>query len=909
MLARSNSPRPDLAAAPSPRAARPARPVNPTRPAAAAVAIAIVAFTALASPLAAAAVAAAGPPSPPPSPAPDPSIAQDPTTGLFHVFCTGPGVTHLTSPDLVTWTRQPNPVLDVRSAGAPAASIAWIASLCPDLCTSTYCDDPDPSGCCVTNVWSPDISYFNGQWHLYYSVTNWPHPSQSGGQPPTSLACYPVSVIGLATSPTLDLDSPDYAWTDHGPILASVGMNNCENLPPGWSPADNCGVASPCTAPCIVRGYHAIGPQAFVDDDGRVYLSFGSFQHGAAQIEIDPTTGGPLAGAEVVPLATRHLLGAQAPLEQLVGNALEGPYIFKRGEFYYFFISYDYCCKGDESSYWLIVGRSESPQGPFRDRRGIRLAPDGSVEQSSGGGSVILASEGDMVSPGSMAMIEWEGCTYLVHHYYDASRNGAVTLGVRPVEWVEVPEGSNPNPGPWPQVLPPIGYSPPAGGSGGAACATGCIEPGSRCGSAACERLPASDPSLAKDSGKFFVFSTGPGIQYSTSTDLAAWSFCGRVFADDVPPWATRLFTTNGEAAPTIVWAPDLSFFNGQWHCYYTVSNLAGDLQAIGVATAPSLPALPVPGSGGAAMGPGCDAPAPTAQWTDHGAVLITSSSIKGYLALYRAIDPNVLVVPAAGKGSAEQVYLTFGSYMTGIHQIELDPTSGMPLEGATPTLLASRGFDADPTLNLNALEGAFVHARTVGGTTTYYLFTTFDNCCEQQWSTYYLVASAGPSPSGPFEDIAKWPMTEGGGTVLLANQGSMIGPGSIDLFDDPDTGCTYAVYSYSDATSLDAAGAGYTLGVRPVCWIELTQSNFQAVPWPRLGGMIGYEPAPPGACTPTGGPLGDLDGNGRVDAKDLALLLAAWGKCARCDACPEDLDGDCAVGGSDLALLLTGWG
>ncbi len=57
--------------------------------------------------------------------------------------------------------------------------------------------------------------------------------------------------------------------------------------------------------------------------------------------------------------------------------------------------------------------------------------------------------------------------------------------------------------------------------------------------------------------------------------------------------------------------------------------------------------------------------------------------------------------------------------------------------------------------------------------------------------------------------------------------------------------------------------------------------------------------------CEETGVP-GDLDGDGDVDAGDLATLLAAWGPC---DGCPEDLDGDGAVGPGDLATLLANWG
>ena len=51
---------------------------------------------------------------------------------------------------------------------------------------------------------------------------------------------------------------------------------------------------------------------------------------------------------------------------------------------------------------------------------------------------------------------------------------------------------------------------------------------------------------------------------------------------------------------------------------------------------------------------------------------------------------------------------------------------------------------------------------------------------------------------------------------------------------------------------------------------------------------------------------IGDIDGDGVVDAADLAAVLGAWGVC---DACVEDLDGSGVVGSSDLALILVAWG
>ena len=52
--------------------------------------------------------------------------------------------------------------------------------------------------------------------------------------------------------------------------------------------------------------------------------------------------------------------------------------------------------------------------------------------------------------------------------------------------------------------------------------------------------------------------------------------------------------------------------------------------------------------------------------------------------------------------------------------------------------------------------------------------------------------------------------------------------------------------------------------------------------------------------------PNPDLDGDGVVDASDLAILLASFGPCANCAA---DLDGSGIVDAGDLAILLGNWG
>ena len=49
---------------------------------------------------------------------------------------------------------------------------------------------------------------------------------------------------------------------------------------------------------------------------------------------------------------------------------------------------------------------------------------------------------------------------------------------------------------------------------------------------------------------------------------------------------------------------------------------------------------------------------------------------------------------------------------------------------------------------------------------------------------------------------------------------------------------------------------------------------------------------------------FGDLDGDGVVGARDIAILLGAWGSGGA-----ADLDGNGSVGAEDLALLLGAWG
>lgn len=122
------------------------------------------------------------------------------------------------------------------------------------------------------------------------------------------------------------------------------------------------------------------------------------------------------------------------------------------------------------------------------------------------------------------------------------------------------------------------------------------------------------------------------------------------------------------------------------------------------------------------------------------------------------------------------------------------------------------------------------------------------------------------------------------GGAVVIAEDN--------DSLEPPTGGWATSVVSVTVPRGHAAVGAPLTI---ELALLEGGQGNFDHV---RL--LTGpYIPE---------GLEGDVDGDGSVNASDLALLLGAWGPCTACDACPSDLDGDCAVGASDLALVLGGW-
>ncbi|MER6006550.1 arabinan endo-1,5-alpha-L-arabinosidase [Nonomuraea angiospora] len=257
------------------------------------------------------------------------------------------------------------------------------------------------------------------------------------------------------------------------------------------------------------------------------------------------------------------------------------------------------------------------------------------------------------------------------------------------------------------------------------------------------------DPSVVKrPDGSYLLVHTGDNITIKTSTDRTAWHNAGVVFPGGAP-WTTSY--TGGSAS---LWAPDISYRNGRYYLYYSASTFGSRNSAIFLATSTT-------GASGS--------------WANQGMIISTTSSSN-----YNAIDPN-LVVDAQGRW-----WLSFGSFWTGIKLIQLDPATGKRL-GTSITGLAQR-------TGTTAIEAPFIFRHG----SYYYLWVSFDACCQGASSTYRIMVGRSTGVTGPYVDRNGVAMTSGGGTQVLAGHGSVHGPGHQAVVPDSDAEVLYYHY-YAD--------------------------------------------------------------------------------------------------------------
>lgn len=288
----------------------------------------------------------------------DPVMAR--AGGTYYVFSTGPGITIYESEDLVHW-RWIGRAFD----GEPQ----WARQVVPGF---------------GGHLWAPDIFEKDGRFYLYYSV------SAFGKN---------TSAIGVTVNETLDPESPDYRWVDHGIVVQSIPNRD---------------------------HWNAIDPAVIVDQDGTPWMSFGSFWEGLKLVRLGDDLVSLAEPQEWYSLAKRPREPGAADDDPGEG-ALEAPYIFYRDGWYYLFVSFDKCCRRMESTYNIRVGRSRHVTGPYVDKEGKSML--------MGGGSLVLGGNEDWVALGHNAAYTFDGQDYLVFHAYETADNAVQKLRILPISW------------------------------------------------------------------------------------------------------------------------------------------------------------------------------------------------------------------------------------------------------------------------------------------------------------------------------------------------------------------------------------------------------------------------------------------------------------------------------------------
>lgn len=270
---------------------------------------------------------------------PDPTLIRE--DGYFYLYCTEG------SPKNIPIYRSPN-------------LVEW------ELVSTAFSDATRPTFFPGGTLWAPCINYIDGQYVMYYALSEW------GG--------YETCGIGCAVS-----DRPTGPFTDLGAMLRSnlIGVRNS---------------IDPC----------------YIEEDGHKYMFFGSFFG--------------IYGVELTDDGLKVKEGSQP--RQIAGTAYEGTYILRRDGRYYLFASVGRCCDGLNSTYTTIVGRADNLWGPYVNKAGERMLDnchevfitrndtffgvghDSEIVQDNAGNDWILYHGYEVMQPSGRRLlldrVEWE---------------------------------------------------------------------------------------------------------------------------------------------------------------------------------------------------------------------------------------------------------------------------------------------------------------------------------------------------------------------------------------------------------------------------------------------------------------------------------------------------------------------
>ncbi|MGM0881572.1 MAG: LamG-like jellyroll fold domain-containing protein [Bacillota bacterium] len=316
----------------------------------------------------------------------DPSIIKDGDT--YYVF--GSHIDAAKSTDLINWTRftngytTPGNTLFGDLSENLAGSFAWAGE-----------NDSDSKG--GYSVWAPDVfwnkDYRNedgttGAYMMYYSASS----------------TYIRSAIGFAVSQ--NIEGP-YKYGDtvvYSGFTRDDAYDNNSVINKKWTNTnikkliDNGTLTGARSEWFNANGSYAnhIYPNAidstlFYDENGKLWMTYGSWSGGIFLLEIDKTTGKAIYPGQDGTTADGRLIDRYFGTKIAGGyfKSGEGPYIVydKNTEYYYLYVTYGWL--GADGGYNMRQFRSKTPDGPYVDAKGQSAVLPGNTDNAPYGNKLM----------------------------------------------------------------------------------------------------------------------------------------------------------------------------------------------------------------------------------------------------------------------------------------------------------------------------------------------------------------------------------------------------------------------------------------------------------------------------------------------------------------------------------------
>ena len=255
------------------------------------------------------------------------------------------------------------------------------------------------------------------------------------------------------------------------------------------------------------------------------------------------------------------------------------------------------------------------------------------------------------------------------------------------------------------------------------------------------------DPVMAQEGDTYYIYGTGMGIQQMTSKDRQTWTVKAEPVMSVIPQWTH-------DSVPGFrhhVWAPDVINYRGRWWLAYSCSTFGRNGSVIGLLSTRSLA---------------------SGLWDDEGAIICSREGRDNW----NAIDPNFVI------DDEDQPWLVWGSFWDGIQLARLDTTMHVAVPQQQTTIARRFNMTApdgkkvlsvnpnppkNPTSDFagpNAIEAPFIFKHDGW----YYLFVSWDYCCQGSKSNYRVAVGRSKSVEGPYLDREGKDMRNGGGNIFI---------------------------------------------------------------------------------------------------------------------------------------------